>query len=96
VRTTPAQPFVAGDTGCDLSPAGETLWRLTVGGDTLLLGLQRLGDERSALHVAIEGGVAVYEGAGQAHWYAWIRALRHRLRATPAAVHAAAAMAEAV
>jgi nitrite reductase/ring-hydroxylating ferredoxin subunit len=95
VRTTLAQPFVAGDAGFDLSPVGETLWRLTVGGDRLLLGLQRLEDARSALHVAIDGSAAAYAGTGQAHWYAWIRALRHRLGAAPVR-HAAAAMAEAV
>jgi nitrite reductase/ring-hydroxylating ferredoxin subunit len=97
VRAAPAQPFVADDAGLGLAPVAETLWRLTVGGDTLLLGVQRLGDARSALHVAIEGGEAVYAGAGQAHWFAWIRALRHRLGAvTDAGARSAAAMAEAV
>jgi nitrite reductase/ring-hydroxylating ferredoxin subunit len=97
VRAVPPAAFVPGTAGLALSPAGETLWRLTVGGDALLLGLQRLGDRRSALHVAIEGSAATYGGAGQAHWYQWIRALRHRLGAAPAAgARPAAAMAEAV
>jgi len=97
VRAMPAAPYVAGTAGGELSQVVGTLWRLTVAGDALLLGLQRLDDARSALHVAIEGSAATYAGAGQAHWYQWIRALRHRLNAAPAVgARPAAAMAEAV
>jgi nitrite reductase/ring-hydroxylating ferredoxin subunit len=95
VNAAPPAAFVPGKAGFVLSAIGENLWRLTVGADTLLLGLQRLGDRRSALHVAIMGSTADYGGAGQAHWFAWIRALRHRLGAVPAA-RPAAAVAEAV
>ena len=97
VRALQPTPFMAGHAGFDLSPVGETLWRLTVGSDTLLLGLQRLDARRTALHVAITGRAATYAGAGQGHWYAWIRALRYRLGGAPlAADRSAVALAEAV
>ncbi|MFN3546666.1 MAG: Rieske 2Fe-2S domain-containing protein [Mesorhizobium sp.] len=94
VRALPPEPFVPGAGEPRLAQIDGALWRLAVGGDKLLLGLQRLNDRRSALHVAVAGPAAVYEGAGQAHLFAWTRALRHGLDAAPA--RREAMMAEAV
>ncbi len=84
VRALPPEPFVPGAAEPQLIPLEGALWRLAVGGDGLLLGLQRLNAKRSALHVAIAGPAAVYDGAGQAHVLAWSRALRHWLETAPA------------
>lgn len=83
VRALPPEPFVCGTEDPRLSQIDGALWRLTVGSDALLLGVQRLNDVRSALHVVIAGSAAIYEGAGQSHVLAWTRALRHRLGTAP-------------
>ncbi|RST86766.1 Rieske (2Fe-2S) protein [Aquibium carbonis] len=93
VRALPPQPFIPGDPEPQLSQIDGALWRLTAGGDVLLLGMQRLNDVRSALHVVIAGSASTYAGAGQSHVFAWTRALRHRLATVPAkseATHAEA------
>lgn len=93
VRTSLPSPF-KGEGQPSLAPAGGNLWRIKTGDDRLLVGLQRLGAGRAALHVVIEGPASIYSGAGQAHFLGWTAALRHALEHGPAL--AQAAQAEAV
>jgi len=71
-------PF-KGKSTATIAQLGDDLFRVATGDDTLLLGLQRLEDERAALHIVIAGPAASYAGAGQAHFLAWATALRGRL-----------------
>jgi nitrite reductase/ring-hydroxylating ferredoxin subunit len=77
VKTTPPASFSGGRDVANLAALGGTLFNLTVGEDTLLLGLQDLSGGRSALHVVIDGPAARYAGRGQAHFFAWTTELRH-------------------
>ena len=96
VRSLPPEPFVPGATELSLARKSDTLWHLTVGGGTLLLGLQRLSETRSALHVAIAGPAVEHRGARQAQVFGWVRVLRYRLRSVPVTVAGRSALAEAV
>jgi nitrite reductase/ring-hydroxylating ferredoxin subunit len=96
VRALPPEPFVPGASGPCLTRESDTLWHLEVGGGTLFLGLQRLSETRSALHVAIAGSAAEHQGARQEHVFGWVRALRHRLQSAPATVTGRSVLAEAV
>lgn len=71
-------PF-AGEGKAVVAPAGDNLWRITTGADTLLLGLQSIADNRAALHTVIAGPASVYAGAGQAHYLTWTTRLRYAL-----------------
>lgn len=93
VRADLPAPF-AGHGEPSLDHARGNLWRISTGDDVLLLGLQRLGEDRAALHVVIEGPAAVYAGAGQTHFLAWTARIRHALEAQP--LSAPLARAEAV
>lgn len=79
VRAMPPRPFSRGSGLADLKALSGMLFSLTVGEDTLLLGLQELTDKRSALHVVIDGPAAKYAGKGQKHFFAWTSELRHHL-----------------
>jgi nitrite reductase/ring-hydroxylating ferredoxin subunit len=78
VRANLPSPFV-GEGKVVVGPAGGNLWRIAAGGDTLLLGLQSIADDRAALHAVIAGPASVYAGAGQAHYLAWTTRLRYAL-----------------
>jgi hypothetical protein len=93
VRTNLPSPF-KGEGQSSLAAAGDNLWRIATGDDRLLVGLQRLGAGRAALHVVIEGPASIYSGAGQAHFLGWTAAVRHALEQGP--VRAQTARAEAV
>jgi hypothetical protein len=58
---------------------GYNLYMLSAGEDTLLIGVQTISDRRTALHIAIAGAPEAYEGRGQAHFFRWANALRHRI-----------------
>lgn len=79
VKTMPPVPFSGSRDVASLAALGGTLFSLTVGDDTLLLGLQDLSGGRSALHVVIDGPAARYAGRGQAHFLAWTTELRHHI-----------------
>jgi nitrite reductase/ring-hydroxylating ferredoxin subunit len=83
VRTNLPSPFT-GESEPSVAPAGDNLWRIATGDDRLLVGLQRLGAGRAALHVVIEGPASIYGGAGQAHFLGWTAAVRHALEHGPA------------
>jgi len=72
----------------DLYPLGSNLYRLATGTDTLLLGLQSLSPDRTALHILIVGPAGTYAGKGQAHFLAWAAELRHRFENRSAAATA--------
>lgn len=78
VRATPPRPFGDETAAADLRRVDGNLYALTAGADTLLLGVQSLSDERTALHVVIAGLAARYGGKGQAHFLAWTAGLRQR------------------
>lgn len=84
VKAMPPRPFGGEGTGADLRQVDGNLYALTTGADTLLLGVQGLSDERTALHVVIAGPAAGYAGKGQAHFLGWTAELRHRLESSPA------------
>jgi nitrite reductase/ring-hydroxylating ferredoxin subunit len=94
VRTNLPSPL-RGDGPPAIAPAGDNLWRITTGADTLLVGLQSIADNRAALHVAIAGPASVYAGAGQTHYLGWTADLRYALKHEPESA-GAAARAEAV
>jgi nitrite reductase/ring-hydroxylating ferredoxin subunit len=80
VEAMPPLPYSRDEAAArSLQQAGGNLYRLAAGADTLLLGLQRLAGDRTALHVVIAGPAATYAGKGQAHFLAWTAELRHRL-----------------
>jgi nitrite reductase/ring-hydroxylating ferredoxin subunit len=85
VESFPPRPFAGGASPARLGGLGANLYRLEAGTGTLLLGLQRLSDERTALHIVIAGPAETYSGEGQKHFLAWTAALRHRLESAPAA-----------
>jgi nitrite reductase/ring-hydroxylating ferredoxin subunit len=78
IRANPPSPFI-GEGKVSVEPAGDNLLRIKSGNNTLLLGLQRIAEDRAALHVAIAGPASVYAGAGQAHYLGWTAGLRHAL-----------------
>jgi len=74
-----------------LVPAGDNLWRIATGDDRLIVGLQRLGDDRASLHIVIEGPGSIYGGAGQAHFLGWTAKVRYALEHGQAAAQVARA-----
>jgi nitrite reductase/ring-hydroxylating ferredoxin subunit len=55
----------------------ETLYEVSSGQDGLLIGVQAVTDNRTALHLAIRGSPELYEGRGQRHFLDWALRLRH-------------------
>jgi hypothetical protein len=47
------------------------------GQDGLLIGVQAIADNRTALHLAIRGSPDLYQGRGQRHFLDWALRLRH-------------------
>jgi nitrite reductase/ring-hydroxylating ferredoxin subunit len=54
-----------------------TLYEVSSGQDRLLIGVQAIADNRTALHLAIRGSPELYEGNGQRHFLDWALRLRH-------------------
>jgi nitrite reductase/ring-hydroxylating ferredoxin subunit len=54
-----------------------TLYEVSSGQDRLLIGVQAIADNRTALHLAIRGSPELYEGRGQRHFLNWALRLRH-------------------
>lgn len=52
---------------------------LETGGDSLLVGLQSISPNKTALHIVIAGALAVHAGAKQKHYAAWAERLRFDL-----------------
>jgi nitrite reductase/ring-hydroxylating ferredoxin subunit len=88
VRDNLPSPF-AGEGKPALSPGGDNLWRIATGADTLLLGLQGIADDRTALHVVLAGPASVYAGGGQTHYLSWTAMLRYALTHGPTSAGAA-------
>jgi hypothetical protein len=42
-----------------------------------LIGIQAIADDRTALHLTIQGSPDLYEGRGQRHFLDWALRLRH-------------------
>ncbi len=86
IKANPPRPFggTEGSVQPGLRQIGANLHSLATGTDTLLLGLQSLPGNRTALHVVIAGPASSYAGKGQAHFLAWTAELRHRLEASSA------------
>jgi nitrite reductase/ring-hydroxylating ferredoxin subunit len=57
----------------------ETLYEVSSGQDGLLIGVQAVTDNRTALHLAICGEREHYEGSGQRHFLDWALRLRHTI-----------------
>jgi len=93
VKAIPPRPFGGEAAPPVIQPLGGNLYRLAAGADTLLLGVQSLSEERTALHVVIAGPAETYAGKGQVHFLAWTAELRNRLRTASAS---ATRVAEAV
>lgn len=85
IEAMPPAPFSGEGTDTSLRQVDGNLYAIAMGADTLLLGLQNLSGERTALHVVIAGPAAKYAGKGQAHFLAWAAELRHRIETQPAA-----------
>jgi hypothetical protein len=80
VEESPFAPFAGGDAVRPaFKTASEGLWVVTGGGDTLLIGVQPVARGRTALHIAIAGEAAKYNGNGQRHFLSWANAVRYRL-----------------
>lgn len=56
--------------------AMDTLYTVSSGDDRLLVGVQAISDNRTALHLAICGLPALYQGPGQRHFHGWALAVR--------------------
>jgi len=86
IEATPPRPFGGTErsVAAKLQRVGAKLHSLAAGADTLLLGLQSLSDNRTALHVVVAGPASSYVDKGQAHFLAWTAELRHRLDAQSA------------
>jgi nitrite reductase/ring-hydroxylating ferredoxin subunit len=54
-----------------------TLYEISSGPDRLLIGVQAIAEDRTALHLAIGGSPDVYAGRGQRHFLDWGLRLRH-------------------
>jgi nitrite reductase/ring-hydroxylating ferredoxin subunit len=78
LQADPPSPFT-GDGAPSTVSAGDNLWRISTGKDSLFAGIQNLGQNRAALHLVIDGPASVYAGAGQTHFLAWTTALRQAL-----------------
>lgn len=66
----------------------ETLYAVSSGQDRLLIGIQSISDNRTALHLAICGWPKIYEGSGQRHFLDWALQLRHAIEHPRKAVFA--------
>jgi nitrite reductase/ring-hydroxylating ferredoxin subunit len=55
----------------------ETLYEVSAGQERLLIGVQAVADDRTALHLAICGSPDLYEGRGQRHFLDWALRLRY-------------------
>jgi hypothetical protein len=80
LRPASFQPYrqsVAANT--EFRSLGSNLYTLSVAEDTLLIGVQTISGQRTALHIAIAGTLEAYEGRGQAHFFQWANTLRHRI-----------------
>jgi nitrite reductase/ring-hydroxylating ferredoxin subunit len=80
LRPASFQPYLQ---SAEASPVfrsfGYNLYTLSAAEDTLLIGVQTISDRRTALHIAIAGSLEAYGGRGQAHFFRWANALRHRI-----------------
>jgi nitrite reductase/ring-hydroxylating ferredoxin subunit len=54
-----------------------TLYEVSEAQDRLLIGVQAVADDRTALHLAIRGSPELYGGSGQRHFLDWALRLRH-------------------
>ncbi|PKU25676.1 oxidoreductase [Telmatospirillum siberiense] len=81
LRASRLPPFRAGDhdAGTVFETVAPTLFRLSAGSESILVGLQAVAAERTALHIVIEGPGVVYAGQGQSHFLRWAQELRHRI-----------------
>jgi nitrite reductase/ring-hydroxylating ferredoxin subunit len=77
VRMTPFAPQGQADT--TVSRVTETLYEVSLGPDRLLIGVQAVADNRTALHLAIDGSPELYQGTGQRHFLDWALRLRHSI-----------------
>ena len=83
-------PFSAGrEAETTISAVTPSLYSVSSGQDRLLIGIQTITDERTALHVVISGLPEVYEGGGQAHFLSWALDLRYRIENPPKKTFAA-------
>jgi nitrite reductase/ring-hydroxylating ferredoxin subunit len=62
-----------------VSPVSETLFAISCAGDKLMVGVQAISRERTALHLSICGSAERYKGAGQSHFNHWALQLRHEV-----------------
>ena len=70
----------AGDVASALHKSGATdLGLLQVGDDRLLVALQSISPNKTALHIVIAGAPAVHAGAKQKHYAVWAERLRFDL-----------------
>jgi len=82
-------PFT-GEGEPSIAAAAENLWRISTTDESLLAGIQALGESRAALHLVIEGQASVYAGAGQAHYLGWTTLLRQMAESRATATRAEA------
>ncbi|MEK1934146.1 MAG: Rieske (2Fe-2S) protein [Pararhizobium sp.] len=92
-------PFSAArDSETTIAAVAPSLYAVCAGHDRLLVGIQSLSEQRTALHVVISGLQEVYQGSGQAHFLNWVLGLRYRIENPPKKVFPlpAGAVAEAL
>jgi hypothetical protein len=71
-------PFASqGQTDTIVNRVTGTLYEVSSGQDGLLIGVQAVTDNRTALHLTIRGSPELYEGRGQRHFLDWALRLRH-------------------
>jgi nitrite reductase/ring-hydroxylating ferredoxin subunit len=76
--TVSLTPFVSqGRADTIVNRVTETLYEVSAGQDRLLVGVQAIADDRTALHLAICGSPDLYEGRGQRHFLDWALRLRY-------------------
>jgi nitrite reductase/ring-hydroxylating ferredoxin subunit len=76
--TVSLTPFASqGPADTIVSRVTETLYEVSAGPDRLVIGVQAVADDRTALHLAIRGSPELYEGRGQRHFLDWALRLRH-------------------
>jgi nitrite reductase/ring-hydroxylating ferredoxin subunit len=73
-------PFASqGPTDTRVNQVTGKLYTVTSGNDRLLIGVQSVSGSRTALHIAISGLPALYQGPGQRHFLDWALQLRRAI-----------------
>jgi nitrite reductase/ring-hydroxylating ferredoxin subunit len=73
-------PFASqGQADTTVNRVTETLYEVSSGQEGLLIGVQAVTDNRTALHLAIRGSRELFQGSGQRHFLDWALRLRYRI-----------------